>query len=41
MCLFNFATAKKKKKYLEYMGPNMIFRIFFGFYFFVDSCDLF
>ena len=27
--------CKKEKTYLEYMGPNMVLRIFFGFYFFL------
>ena len=36
MVFFNLA-AEKKKKYLEYMGPNMVLRIFCCFYFLVDS----
>ena len=38
---FQSRGCKKEKKYLEYMGPNMVLRIFCGFYFFVDSCGRF
>ena len=41
MCFFQSRGCKKEKKYLEYMGPNMVLRIFCGFYFFVDSCGRF